>query len=282
MVAKPLAKNKGSAVDKTSRRKPAALEREPAPSVGGPFGSPKKLSGGGVKTSLVQSVYESIMELLDSGALKPGSRIVASELATHLGLSRAPVREALAVLAGQGIVELLPDRGAMLRPMTAHDLAGIYEVSAPVAAVGLKEAALRINEGDNAERVAAAMIAIEQAAKEIAPRFGFYLVLNDFHYLVNAIAEKPYVDLVLRAVNIEYWNRLLAQAIDLDRHADQYVRNYRRMADAVLAGDAAGAEAIMLFHAAWCVSLLEPAEVGISSNRRQNKRKRDETIAMKH
>ena len=268
-------------VDKTSRSPIATAGREAPASVGGPFGSPKKLSGGGIKTSLVQRVYETIMESLDSGAVKPGSRIVASDLAAHLGLSRAPVREALAVLAGQGIVELLPDRGAMLRPMTMLDLAGIYEVSAPVAAVGLKEAALRIGQGDNAARVAAAMAAIEQAAKEIAPRFGFYLVLNDFHYLINAIAEKPYVDLVLRAVNIEYWNRLLAQAIDLDRHAEQYVRNYRRMTDAILAGDAAAAEAIMMFHASWCVSLLEPAEEEMRSNRRQNNGKRRRTVALR-
>lgn len=244
-----------------------ALAAQDTPGASLPFGSPKRLSDGGVKTSLVEGVYRTIMDLLDSGDLKPGNRIVASELAQRLGLSRGPVREALSVLAGQGLVELLPDRGAMLRPMTRSDLVGIYEVSAPVAAVGLRAAALRIHEGDNAARVAQAMADIETAAREIAPRFGFYLVLNDFHYLINAIAEKPYVDFVLRAVNIEYWNRFLAEAIDLDQHAEQYVRNYRRMADAVLAGDAGAAEAVMIYHAKWCVSLLKSD--GKVRNRRQ-------------
>jgi DNA-binding GntR family transcriptional regulator len=251
--------------DKTPRKvRPIAApaDRDISSAASLPFGSPKQLSDGGLKTSLVQRVYETIMEGLDKGELTPGSRIVASELAQRLGVSRAPVREALAVLAGQGIVELLPDRGAMLRPMAQHELAGIYEVSAPVAAIGLRGAALRIKEGDNAERVEAAMAAIESAAKVVAPRFGFYLVLNDFHYLVNAIAEKPYVDVVLRAVNIEYWNRFLAKAIDLDRHAHQYVKNYRRMTDAVLAGDPDSAESIMLYHAAWCVSLLQASPEG--------------------
>lgn len=246
-----------------------AADREAPLAASLPFGSPKQLSNGGLKTSLVQRVYETIMDALDNGSLKPGSRIVASELAQRLGLSRAPVREALAVLAGQGIVELLPDRGAMLRPMTQHDLAGIYEVSAPVAAIGLRGAALRIGEGDNAARVTEAMAAIKAAGKDVAPLFGFYLVLNDFHYLVNAIAEKPYVNVVLRAVNIEYWNRLLANAIDLDRHAGQYVRNYQRMTDALLAGDAGSAEAIMLYHADWCVSLLEPSGKKSNRNRRR-------------
>lgn len=245
--------------EKPLRKPPGTRARESA-SNGAPFGSPKLLSDGGLKTSLVQRVYETIMGALDAGQLKPGSRIIASELAQQLGLSRAPVREALAVLAGQGLVELLPDRGAMLRPMSPNDLAHIYEVSAPVAGVGLRAAARRIGEGDNAQRVEAAMAAIRAAAKDIAPGFGFYLVLNDYHYLVNAIGDKPYVDVVLRSVNIEYWNRLLAEAIDLERYADQYVRTYQRLTDALLAGDAESAGTIMQYHADWCVALLESLE----------------------
>lgn len=232
---------------------------EPIAAVGTlPFGAPKQLSEGGTKTSLVQQVYGVIMESLDEGELQPGSRIIASELATRLGVSRAPVREALAVLAGQGLVELLPDRGARLREMSHRDLAGVYEVSAPVAAVGLRAAAARIHEGDNAEQVKAAMDRISEA-RTLAPQFRFYLVLNDYHYLIDAIADKPAVDFVLRALNIEYWNRLLAAAIDLETHAERYVSNYRRITDAVLAGDGRAAEAVMIHHADWCVSLLTSA-----------------------
>lgn len=235
--------------------------RTPAAAAGTqPFGTPKQLADGGLKTSLVQSVYATIMDALDAGELTPGSRIIASELAQRLGLSRAPVREALAVLAGQGLVELHPDRGAILRPLTIRDLIGIYEVSAPVAAVGVRGAARRIGEGDNAARVAAAMAAIRRAGEETTPKVGFYLVLNEFHYLLNAIAERPYVDFVLRAVNIEYWNRFLVQAIDLEVHAAKYVSNYQRMTDAVLAGDPATGEAVMRYHGDWCISLLREAE----------------------
>lgn len=198
------------------------------------------------------------MESLDTGALKPGDRIVASELAQRLGLSRAPVREAIAVLAGQGIVELLPDRGAILRPLTRGDLVAIYEASAPVVAIGLKGAALRIGEGDNAARVTDAMAAIRAAAQNVVPSFRFYLVLNQFHYVANAIGEKPYVGVVMRALNVEYWNRLLAESVDLERHAAKFVDNYQRITDAVLAGDARSAESALLYHVDWCMSLLGP------------------------
>lgn len=242
------------------KKAPNDTKRDPAGLSGLPFGPLKQDAGGGTKTSLVRLVYQAIMASLDAGELEPGSRIVASELATRLGFSRAPVREALAVLAGQGLVELLPDRGAMLRRMSARDLAAIYEVSAPVAAVGFREAAHRIGRDDNAGRIAAAMAAIRAAGDETPPSFRFFLVLNDFHYLANAIAEKPYVDFVMRALNIEYWNRLLTVAIDLNSHAAKYVANYQRITDALLAGDAKSAEAIMLYHAGWCASLLDPPD----------------------
>jgi len=198
------------------------------------------------------------MTSLDAGELEPGSRIVASDIAQRLGLSRAPVREALAVLAGQGLVELLPDRGAILRPLNIHDLAQIYEVIAPVAAVGLRAAAKQIDQGDNATRIADAMKAIRAAAATRPLGLDFYLALNDFHYLSNAIGGRPYVDTLLRSINIEYWNRLLAAAIDLEKHAATYVANYQRLTDAMLAGDDESTEAIMHYHAAWCISLLEP------------------------
>ncbi|TXC73212.1 GntR family transcriptional regulator [Sphingorhabdus soli] len=222
-----------------------------------PFGPLKQDAGGTTKTPLVRLVYQAIMASLDAGKLQPGSRIVASEIASRLGFSRAPVREALAVLAGQGLVELLPDRGAILRPMSARDLAAVYEVSAPVAAIGLREAALRIDRDDNVERILAAMSAIRVAGDETPPSFRFFLVLNEFHYLMNAIAEKPYVDFVLRALNIEYWNRLLTAEINLEWHVTKYVANYQRITDAVLAGDAKSAETIMLYHAEWCAFLLD-------------------------
>ncbi|MDD3800102.1 MAG: GntR family transcriptional regulator [Novosphingobium sp.] len=221
-----------------------------------PFAAPKQLADGGLKTPLVQQVYDFIMDSLDAGELAPGSRVVASVVAQRLGLSRAPVREALAVLAGQGVVELHPDRGAILRPLGRRDLAAIYEVTAPVASIGVRVAAERIHEGDNAERVRASMEAIHQAGHSMSPKVGLYLLLNEFHYQLNEIAERPYVDFVMKATSIEYWNRVLANEIDLDRHWPKYLENYQRMTDAILAGDGPSAVSVMQYHANWCIGLL--------------------------
>lgn len=225
------------------------------------FAPPKRLESGEIKMSLVERVYRTILDELDEGALRPGQRIVAARLAERLQLSRAPVREALHVLAGQGLVDLHPDRSAVLRTMSRENLAEVYEAIAPVAALGVAAAAARIREGDNARRIEEAIEQIRCAA-DVQPRFRFYLVLNEFHYVANAIGRKPYVDVILRSVNLEYWNRLLAEAIDLRIQIPTYVRTYERLADAILAGDSRAASAIIVTHCEWCMNTLVPATRG--------------------
>src|SRR6185437_11592232 len=102
-----------------------------------PFGAPKEGQDGGVIKSLVQSVYEVLMQGMDEGVYLPGQRIKAAELAKRLGLSRAPVREALHVLAGQGVVEMLPDKGAVLRVLSISELIQMYEVMGAVNTLGV-------------------------------------------------------------------------------------------------------------------------------------------------
>lgn len=220
-----------------------------------PFGSPKVLSDGALKTSLVQQVYDVVMDALDRGDLQPGQRIVASEIAKTLDVSRAPVREALAVLAGRGVVELLPDRGAVLRPMSRRDLSAVYEIVAPIAAVGIRAAAARIDQGDNRKIVIAAMDRVSEAAGR-NHHLGFFIALNTYHHELNAMGDNRYVDVLLETINLEYWNRLLIQVIDMAEHTRGYVANYSRLTDAVLAGDKQSVDAILAYHAAWCISLI--------------------------
>lgn len=224
-----------------------------------PFGAPKPLEGGGVKKSLVQSVYEVLMQGMDEGVFLPGQRIKAAELAKRLGLSRAPVREALHVLAGQGLLEMLPDKGAVLRVLSIKDLIQIFEVLGAISTLGVVAATHRINEGTNAEKVRAAMERIFAAGRE-PPSYRFYLALNELHYVLNEIGDRPYVTFLSRILNIEYWNRYLAAHIDLKDHIPKYVDNYRRLTDQVLAGDAFAAAGAMRSHFEWSTLLLQTVQ----------------------
>ncbi len=224
-----------------------------------PFGAPKEGGDGDVRKSLVQSVYEVLMQGLDEGVFLPGQRVKAAELARRLGLSRAPVREALHVLAGQGLVEMLPDKGAVLRVLSIKDLIQIYEILGSVSVIGVVAATKQVDKGRNAEIIRAAMEKIYEASRQ-PPSYRFYLALNDLHYHLNEIGDRPYVTHLSHILNIEYWNRYLASNIDLKRCIPKYVDNYRRLTDSVLAGDEHAASGVMRSHLEWSISLLQKAQ----------------------
>ena len=73
------------------------------------------------RTSLHDEVTARLRDMIVEARLKPGERIQELELAGALGVSRTPVREALKVLASEGLVELLPLRGAVVKVFTARD-----------------------------------------------------------------------------------------------------------------------------------------------------------------
>jgi len=73
------------------------------------------------RTSLHGEVTARLRDMIVEARLKPGERIQELEVAKSLGVSRTPVREALKVLASEGLVELLPLRGAVVKAFTPKD-----------------------------------------------------------------------------------------------------------------------------------------------------------------
>lgn len=67
------------------------------------------------------AVYEALMEMIVSLELPPGERLVESDLAARLGVSKTPVREALALLEADGLVESTPYRGASVRWLSMNE-----------------------------------------------------------------------------------------------------------------------------------------------------------------
>ncbi|MFI0350828.1 GntR family transcriptional regulator [Actinomadura sp. 9N407] len=76
------------------------------------------------------TAYEAVRKMILSGEAGAGTRLGESELAEALGLSRTPVREALQRLGADGLVEVLPHRGARVVRWTRQDLAEIFELRA--------------------------------------------------------------------------------------------------------------------------------------------------------
>jgi len=99
-----------------------------------------------VRRVLREEIREQLVDDILSGRLPPGTRIVETRLAQELGVSQAPVREALRDLELFGFVVSSPFRGTQVREISTEDLLEIYPVRAALEALGARAAATRIDD----------------------------------------------------------------------------------------------------------------------------------------
>jgi DNA-binding GntR family transcriptional regulator len=146
-------------------------------------------------------VQDQLREAILTGALEPGARLRAEALAERLRSSRTPVREALLLLAQEGLVEIEPRRGATVRTFDAIDVSDLYEVRALIEPHAAALAARRITGpeiarlGDIHERSVACDDAGEESVAE-------QLQLNEeFHRLILDAARSPRLTSAMGAVS---------------------------------------------------------------------------------
>lgn len=87
---------------------------------------------------LVDLAHTAIRESILAGDFRMGERLVETQLASDLEMSRAPIREALSRLVQEGLVEDQPHRGALVATMTASDVTDLYNVRLGVETIGLR------------------------------------------------------------------------------------------------------------------------------------------------
>ncbi|MCA0454077.1 MAG: GntR family transcriptional regulator [Chloroflexi bacterium] len=78
--------------------------------------------------SLREHVLDTLRDAILNGELKPGRTLVESELATQLGVSRAPLREALQILSTEGLIETIPYRGTTVKRLAKKDIEELYSL----------------------------------------------------------------------------------------------------------------------------------------------------------
>lgn len=93
-------------------------------------------------------VFENLREAILEGKLKPGQRLMEVQLAEQLGVSRTPVREAIRKLELEGLVVMLPRKGAYVANMSLKDILDVLEVRASLEGLAASLAAERISEDD--------------------------------------------------------------------------------------------------------------------------------------
>ena len=93
-------------------------------------------------------VFENLREAIVEGGLKPGQRLMEVQLAEQLGVSRTPVREAIRKLELEGLVVMIPRKGAYVANMSLKDVIDVLEIRASLEGLAASLAAERITDED--------------------------------------------------------------------------------------------------------------------------------------
>ena len=92
-----------------------------------------------------QAIVESILHDVFSGQLRAGQHLVTQELADRFGVSHTPIREAIITLSGIGVIDLVPNRGAIVRRVTPKDVREICQVRRALECEAVRRACGRLD-----------------------------------------------------------------------------------------------------------------------------------------
>ena len=110
-------------------------------------------SGGAriARATLHEELLGRLRDMIIEGELAPGARVPERILCEHFGISRTPLREALKVLAMEGLIELAPNRGAIVAPFTIQQVSEVFPVMGALEALSGELACANITEDELAE-----------------------------------------------------------------------------------------------------------------------------------
>ncbi len=150
--------------------------------------APEKPSAGRPPSLAPRALYEQVAERLRqqifSRELEPGSRIDEQKLAEEYGISRTPMREALKVLATEGLVTMQMRRGCHVAEMSADDVRQVYRLLALLES----DAAMEVAERATEEDLASLRQLQERLEKQVRQRDAFFVTNEQFHLRLLTIA----------------------------------------------------------------------------------------------
>jgi len=197
------------------------------------------------RAALHEQVAHRLRQMLVEGRIAPGAKLNERELAEVLHVSRTPLREAIKMLAAEGLVELLPNRGAIAVELDEADVLNTFEVMAGLEGLSGELAAQRITDDELSE--IRAMHFEMMACWTRRDLSNYYRINAAIHEAINRAAKNPVLTATYRQVNA----RLQALRFRSNQDGEKWkraVKEHERMVDALTARDAAAMRQVLVQH----------------------------------
>jgi len=192
-----------------------------------------------------EQAYQCLRDAITFGKFKPGERVVEKDISEMFHLGRTPLREALRQLQMEGFIDVLPNRGAFVRKVSAEDLEQVYDVLAVLeghavesSVASMDPAAIRELKGIEK--------AMASAAKE--REFKEWLDHNSrFHAIFQQVTGNAVLSGSIGNLRRQTY-RYRGLALSIPGHIDEYLSDHKKILEAAEQGKAERAGKAMRRH----------------------------------
>ena len=197
------------------------------------------------RLALHDQVVSRLRTMLVEGRIAPGAKLNERELSEQLRVSRTPLREAIKLLAAEGLVDLLPNRGAVAVKHTEADVLNTFELLGMLEGMSGELAAQRITEPELAELRALHYEMLACFSRRDLS--GYYRLNARIHAGINEAAKNPLLTSTYRSVNAR------VQSLRFRTNQDEAkwkraVADHEAMLKALEVHDAAALRAVLIAH----------------------------------
>jgi DNA-binding GntR family transcriptional regulator len=195
--------------------------------------------------TLREQVLAHLREEILSSRLEPGADLNEVALATSLGVSRGPIREALGRLAAEGLVTVTPRRGTIVTKLTKQEFIDAYQVREALESLAMRVAVPRLTDEERAElhELSDEMRRLAEAGDVNS----FFEVNRHFHEKLVAASGNRRLQAMHEQL-LGQMGRLLRKSADLRGGLGESAAAHEAILEAVDAGDADRAARLMAEH----------------------------------
>ena len=192
-----------------------------------------------------QEVTDRLRTMVVEAELVPGERIAEAELCEQLGVSRTPLREALKVLASEGLIDLLPNRGTRVSTITEKEIGELFEVLGGIERMAGELAAACATD-ENIEKLRKFQERMELYHRN-DQRHEYFELNQQVHGLIvemsgNSVLVATHANIMMKVQRARYL------AIMSKGRWDEAVREHAEICEAIAAHDPPRAGALIMTH----------------------------------
>lgn len=208
----------------------------------------------------VERLVGGLSEGILSNRYAPGQRLVEADLTRHFGVSRGPLREAFRRLSAEGLVELVPNRGAIVRRLSFREAVELFQIRGELEALAVRLAAANMANDcirSNFE------LAIEPIWSDAPRSPKAYIEENDrFHSAILEASGNGQLALLSRQLQLPLIMAQISQALTSASIAES-IGEHREIAGAILHGNTPRAGKLIRSHLDRAAQLIEATPAGL-------------------